>query len=603
MRAAPITLWLYIFKDMWRQILLTAAVLVTVLAFALIVKPLADGLLTPWQCMQLLGLSMLPALQYALPFAACFGATLSYYRLSSDNELVAAHAGGISHRSLLAPALVSGVVLLLLLLTLSNFVIPRFLRHSERIVAVNAATYIESTIKRGRAVKTDVQGKPAYIYADSVRRIESPTNAGARPISSSADGGTAGGRGGSAYERLWLTGILFVTFDTTGKIAWQGSAREAIVWLRKQPTPDADGRSSTEVVLKPVDFVGLQGSGRAEGGEAIQTFRIPNSMKDDPKFLSFSELVRLSANPDLLSPVDERRRRLALALAEVEIAGQTRESLRTYSAAEFLDSTGSTRYVLRGGDLRRVAKDPRWWRIRPDPASGVIAVERFTSDGSAPIVQRASAGWIRVGISNALDGTDQVTVHIRLQDVSAQAAGSAGLEAGSNTDSTLGPEEAAPPQTVGAINEWNIAELSPGTDLATHILGQPSPKLQEMSEYLMAASPREAGSLEAPLKELRRSIGSLMREIFSKHHERMAMGVACLVMVVLGGIMAMRLRESVPLRIYLWAFFPALAAVLTISTGQQLTHQHGAIGLVALWGGVALLGAYAIFEFKQLARH
>lgn len=113
--------------------LLTAAVLVTVLAFALVVKPLAEGLLTPWQCLQLIGLSMLPALQYALPFAACFGATLSYYRLSSDNELVAAHAGGISHRAMIVPAAASGAVLLVVILVLSNFVIPRFLHLSERI--------------------------------------------------------------------------------------------------------------------------------------------------------------------------------------------------------------------------------------------------------------------------------------------------------------------------------------------------------------------------------------------------------------------------------------------------------------------------------------
>ena len=64
-----------------------------------------------------------------------------------------------------------------------------------------------------------------------------------------------------------------------------------------------------------------------------------------------------------------------------------------------------------------------------------------------------------------------------------------------------------------------------------------------------------------------------------------------------------RLRESLPLKIYLWAFFPALGAVLTISTGQQMTHQNGPVGLLVLWGGVAALCVYTWVEFSRLARN
>jgi drug/metabolite transporter (DMT)-like permease len=74
-------------------------------------------------------------------------------------------------------------------------------------------------------------------------------------------------------------------------------------------------------------------------------------------------------------------------------------------------------------------------------------------------------------------------------------------------------------------------------------------------------------------------------------------------MVVLGSVIALRLRDSLPLTIYLWAFFPALGAVLTVSAGQQLTHDHGVPGLFLLWGGVAGLGAYTCVEFSRLSRH
>ena len=52
-----------------------------------------------------MGLAMVPMLQYVLPFAAGFGATLAYHRQTSENELTAAKASGVSHRALLMPAL------------------------------------------------------------------------------------------------------------------------------------------------------------------------------------------------------------------------------------------------------------------------------------------------------------------------------------------------------------------------------------------------------------------------------------------------------------------------------------------------------------------
>jgi hypothetical protein len=119
----------------------------------------------------------------------------------------------------------------------------------------------------------------------------------------------------------------------------------------------------------------------------------------------------------------------------------------------------------------------------------------------------------------------------------------------------------------------------------------------------MESRPGDARLIAGPLESLKTRIEDLRREILSKRHERMAMSVACLVMVVLGSVMALRLRESLPLTIYLWAFFPALTAVLTVSAGQQLTHEHGVAGLFLMWGGVAGLAGYTFVEFTRLSRH
>jgi hypothetical protein len=55
--------------------------------------------------------------------------------------------------------------------------------------------------------------------------------------------------------------------------------------------------------------------------------------------------------------------------------------------------------------------------------------------------------------------------------------------------------------------------------------------------------------------------------------------------------------------VYLWSFFPALIAVITISAGQQASHQSGLWGLGLLWSGVGVLVVYAGVAFWSVRRH
>jgi hypothetical protein len=55
--------------------------------------------------------------------------------------------------------------------------------------------------------------------------------------------------------------------------------------------------------------------------------------------------------------------------------------------------------------------------------------------------------------------------------------------------------------------------------------------------------------------------------------------------------------------VYLWSFIPALAGVITITSGQQLTHDMGVPGLFVLWGGVGLLVVYTVVSYLHVARH
>ncbi|QKK06854.1 MAG: hypothetical protein HND58_00865 [Planctomycetota bacterium] len=109
--------------------------------------------------------------------------------------------------------------------------------------------------------------------------------------------------------------------------------------------------------------------------------------------------------------------------------------------------------------------------------------------------------------------------------------------------------------------------------------------------------------LTAPTHRLRDEVDKLLREILSKQHERWALASACLIMVITGAVMAVKLRDAQPLHVYLWSFFPALASIITIMSGQQLTHNSGAIGLLLLWAGVAGLAAFTFGTFLSIRKH
>jgi hypothetical protein len=261
----------------------------------------------------------------------------------------------------------------------------------------------------------------------------------------------------------------------------------------------------------------------------------------------------------------------------------------------------------RAADGRDLGRDPSTQQIMPSRGTRIVVEQ--TIEGGRIRRQDATGAVLRVPRASAVDASSagplasaagpdaaeraRIAFTLDLFEVSAREA--------DETGELIIPEgdEAA----VGAMSEWTINQLTLADDPARKLLEQSTWKLIDEAGARAAARPADREVIAPALAELNRKVGDLLREAFSKQQERFAMAAACLVMVLIGGVMAMRLRDSLPLTIYLWAFFPAIAAVISINAGQQLTHGYGPAGLLLLWGGVAALAAYAVVEFTKLARH
>ena len=80
----PWILWRHLLSELLKVLLLTASVIVVVVAFGAAIKPLADNALGPGSVLKYVALATVPMMQFALPFAAGFAATIVLHRFASD---------------------------------------------------------------------------------------------------------------------------------------------------------------------------------------------------------------------------------------------------------------------------------------------------------------------------------------------------------------------------------------------------------------------------------------------------------------------------------------------------------------------------------------
>lgn len=555
-------LWRLLTEDVWQLLAVTSMSLVMLIAFAAAIKPLADGRVGLTDALTLTFLLVVPMLQFALPFAAGFAATMGYHRFAADNEALAAHAGGIGHRALLTPAMLTGLVLAVVLAGLSTSLIPRFLRSAERVVTRDATRVFVTPIERGETVKIG----SFDIYAERVLRV---------PVDASKT---------DAIDHLALLNVFAMeslgeketkqpNFITAGRVD---------LWVFDRP---GDDESGTAVQLQ---FTGSSGEVRGGTPDAdwwTHRLPIPGAFRDDPKFLSVKELLRVYDEPRRMSSVEQRFRALALRLAADVIVQELDRSMRR-SGHAVLTGEG-TEIVVLGSGLEQA--DGKWRVLPPTPGSPITTTLRRGGDER---VQRARGAVIEVNEPDARNPTEMpLSLTLSLT----------GVETFSSTDPSR--------EATGVRDTIEYKLLStPGDPMGTRLKLTPRELLQEAREAApvvkgVPPTDERAKQIQSAARNLRSRIEDLRREIVSKLHEHAAFSVACFLMVITGAVVALRMRDSLALPVYLWSFLPALLTVITISAGQGLTHAIGPPGLVLLWGGVAMLGLFTLREYAKLRRH
>jgi len=516
-------------------------VLVLVVAFGAAIKPLAaDDLAGPLQVAKYIMLAIVPMLQFALPFSAGFAATVVMHRITTDNEILAASVSGLSYRRILVPIVAMGVVLLVVMIMLTQTVIPRFWESIQKMIARDVTRLIVSSIRKG----VPVQFGDVQIYADKLLVQESPPDTGAQ-------------------TRLILLRVVAAKLGRDGRIVADVAAHQAVVDVHR-----VDGHTILKIAL--ADTVGYDAdTGQlAHAPQIMDSLTVPDPLSDDPRFMTRQRLLELREDPNDYPPIVEAKRGVA-------------EVIRTYDVwneiARAVDAGGSVTLTggWSGGDRRFVVTADGFSR------------GRFTTEASRPIVV------------HELDRTGQPVRRISAETATVRRALGATL-ANPSVDLLLGRCEVVDLRSAGVTNE---RDRLPIPNLSLPTLAGDDPSLlpyEQLLERVDAAGTR--ASAEAVW--LVTLVETLDRTIRSRLLRRYALSVTAMLLLVLGATLAMWLRHSPPLVVYVWAFFPSVVDMILIASGDH-TARAGEMtgGLLLMWSGNALLFGTLLYVYHRLARN
>ena len=532
------TLHRYILKDLFRTFVLTAAVLSVMLGLGVMFRPLRRFGVSPESIPELLLYTLPLTLTMVLPVAALLSTTLNYGRLENDNEIAACRSSGISLGTLVYPALILALSTALASLLLGFNVIPNFARQFDYLIKRDAESLVYRNIRRTGNLNS--LGRDFRSFKVRAEEVDPEAHA--------------------LYD-------VVVVDQENGQTY---TVREARVNIEI-------GQETNQIYLeliRPIISI------RNEGGSDLLTtdsvvlsYDFPSFFEDEIKFKSLSELQDIRENPTLFNPIRKPLRMVREQLLVEMICQRLQRQLE-----------GGGRLTLNQGDRRLLVSVPSS-RVQSTPVQrgrrtvhrvdGVrlnglvdrpIQVFESARDGG-PVSKRYVAQRGRL-VVNA--HTQMPTLSLVLQGVKVHYP-----------DSRIEPP---------SLLEESLAHLAAPTDLVEQAQLWPLERLMADELPITAAA---SEYLELVLGHLKQRCAKLDVAITVELHLRLAFGVSCIVLVMLGAALGILLKSGHVLAAFGISFIPATLCLMLIFTGQHIAEQSPdnlGVGLAYLWSGIVTVG-------------
>ncbi|KPK76188.1 MAG: hypothetical protein AMJ79_07710 [Phycisphaerae bacterium SM23_30] len=542
------TIYRYIFRDLLKSFFLAALVLSVVLGLGVMLRPLRQFSVDPVQVPKLIMYTFPITLTMVIPIAALLSATLNYGRLAHFNEINACRTSGIKLITLIYPAGAFAVLVGLTTLLMAFHVMPSFAKRFERAITADAEAIIFRNIqKRGDLgdMFPDIR-----IYADH-----------------------------ALPEEHRLTGVALVQLNRR-KIDWIMTAEQVVLDFKmdqpqKQILMHLHGATvmvedQTAVISQPQQF----------------SIRAPSLWQDDIKFKKMAELRAIEKDMVQFGPIDK-------SLGEIQ--HQYKWERLFENCNQQARGPGNIIDLRAGGDrLRIIAQScvlqiPSSRSDQKDPDKNRTALLTGVNQGPVEVIfpygtnnlnqqriYRAQKAWLS---NNPLFG-DSLPMLIMEQ-----------VEWGGREQTSkhfLLSEEIAPVEF-----PLELEDEARAITLKQVCAAETLTRLRSPSPYL--------GILHQDIID---DCAELATEIRVEKHSRLAFGVSCVVLVILGTVLGIVFRSGHLLTAFGVSFIPAALCLITIFTGKHIAEKSATdiTGILFLWSGIGAVLLADIFIYKSLAK-
>ena len=548
----PSILLRHIVADLVRILLLTASVLVAVIAFGAAIRPIMQNLLGAEDLLPFVTQASVPMLQFALPFSGAFAATIVYSRLAADNEVLAMSAAGLSYRRVLMPAVVLGAVLFLVMAVLVDAAVPRFWTSMQRLLTRDVTRLFVAAVDRREAL---VIGN-TQLYADDA--IVTPFE----------DAEKTGG----PITRLTLAGVAAVELGDDGRPTTEFTAEFATVDVYR----DNDSAYLKLLLRNATAYDSQEGALVFVPQAEPEAIDLGKGIRLKPKDLDFRGLMRVWSDIERYHGVAEPRARAAAALAALDSWRAIVDRLASDGAVRMVDAAGRRTY-----EIRNARVDGEKLLPRAGETFELVEIDRGSAARRASVREAALRRDTRLRTG---DPTFELVTNIK--DIAGADSGTASRW---------------PPRVTGLRpsalvakdrSQATVAELSAESQAATGDAVQGD-----------VLGPAKAGVAKAA-RDMSEAVRLVRADIVARIVQRINQSLCAPLLLILGAILAIRLRGANPLHVYMFAFVPAIANILLISGGEQMLRDGTSVlGILVASGGNLLVIALIADSWRKVARN
>jgi len=550
----PSILLRHIVADLVRILLLTASVLVAVIAFGAAIRPIMQNLLGAEDLLPFVTQASVPMLQFALPFSGAFAATIVYSRLAADNEVLAMSAAGLSYRRVLMPAVVLGAALFLVMAVLVDAAVPRFWTSMQRLLTRDVTRLFVAAVDRREAL---VIGN-TQLYADDA--IVTPFE----------DAEKTGG----PITRLTLAGVAAVELGDDGRPTTEFTAEFATVDVYR----DNDSAYLKLLLRNATAYDSQEGALVFVPQAEPEAIDLGKGIRLKPKDLDFRGLMRVWNDIERYHGVAEPRARAAAALAALDSWRAIVDRLASDGAVRMVDAAGRRTYEIRNARV----------------------------DGEK-LLPRAGENFELVELDRGSAARRAVVREATLRRDTRLRTGDPTFELVTNIKDIAGAD-------AGGTGRWppRISGLRPSALVARDRSQATVAELAAEAQSSIGESAQGAGSDLAPAKagvakaarDMSEAVRLVRADIVARIVQRINQSLCAPLILILGAILAIRLRGANPLHVYMFAFVPAIANILLISGGEQMLRDGtSALGILVASGGNLLVIALIADSWRKVARN